>query len=157
MSKKKAKDIEELRTQRNNEYDVATDTLKGDVRDFLLDNLKHIGKPWQQMGELEQEEQIDRATRAAETFVRKCVVTVAAKDQASMIGTLDSVTVKDGFKAVIKLSKTDKSRHELVDAQGQTVLIVVADAEQFSGEREPAKADPDQQDFGLDEEEENDA
>ena len=45
-------------------------------------------------------------------------------------------------KAVLQLSRHDPMRHELIDSVGKAVVIVVADAEQFMGQRAPAKPDP---------------
>lgn len=124
--------------------EVAVNTMTGDIRDFLLDRVKNLGKPWPAMTEDEQRDQITAAKDAAERLVREIAKLIAAEGKKAMVGTVDSITVKDGIKAVIKLSKADECRHELMDAQGQTVMLVVADAEPFTGERGPAEPDPDQ-------------
>ena len=54
------------------------------------------------------------------------------------------VAVKDNIKVVIEFSKQDEQRHELVDAQGHMVALVLADAQPFTGERAPAEPTPDQ-------------
>lgn len=144
---KKADDLSDMREQLQKEHDMATDTLKGDIRDFLLDSIRHVRKPWPAMSEGEQEDAIERATNAAQTFTEKCVAVVAARGTKFMIGKLDSVTAKDGIKAVIKLSSKDEMRHELLDAQGQQVVVIPTDVEFFCGERGPADVDADQPDL----------
>lgn len=126
------------------EIELASETLVGDVRDFLLDRVKGIQKPWEKMSEYDQRDQIYAAESAARTLVRKSVKMIAAEGRKVITGNLEQVTVKDGIKAVITLSKADECRHELIDSCGQAVLVVVADTESFSGEREEAIPDPDQ-------------
>ncbi len=126
---------------------LAIETLTGDVRDFLLDRLRNFKKPWVAMTEDEQYSEINSAKEAADNLVRQTVRIIASEGRRCMTGDLEQITVKDGLKAVIKLSKFDPYRHELVDAQGQAVLIVVADSEPFSGERESALPEPDQSDL----------
>jgi hypothetical protein len=121
--------------------DFASETLKGDVRDWLLDRVKHIQKPWQQMSEQEQRDMIFAAEDAAGNLVRNAVRIIAAEGRKVITAQLEQVTVKDGIKAVCTLSKHDPFRHELVDAQGKDVLIVVADASAHMGQQDDAKPD----------------
>lgn len=124
--------------------DLAATTLTGDIRDFLLDRVKGLGKPWAAMSEDEQSDQIHAAKEAAERIVRKACEIIASGGKKAMMGTLESVTVKDGIKAIVKLSKTDEQRHSLLDAQGHAVSMVFADAMPFTGERGPAEPTPTQ-------------
>lgn len=119
----------------------ASETLKGDVRDWLLDRIKHLPRPWQQMSEQEQRDLIYSAEEAAADLVRRTVRIIAAEGRIAITAQLEQVTVKDGIKAVVTMSKHDAFRHELVDAQGKDVLIVVADASQHMGQQ--AEAQPD--------------
>jgi len=57
------------------------------------------------------------------------------------------VTRKDSIKAICEFSKIDALRHELFDAQGSAVLLVVADSEPFTGEKAPAEPMPNQGDL----------
>jgi hypothetical protein len=47
------------------------------------------------------------------------------------------------------MSKFEERRHELIDCQGARVLIVVADPEEYEGERKPAPITPDQPEMPL--------
>lgn len=127
--------------------DLAAKTLSGDIRDFLLDRVKVLGKPWAAMSEDEQSDQIHAARDAAERLVQKACEIIASGGKKAMIGTLESITVKDGIKAVVKLSRTDEQRHNLLDTAGHTVSIAFADAEPFTSERGPAEPTPDQSDL----------
>ena len=70
-----------------------------------------------------------------------------AGDMAGPCATLDQVTVKDGIVGKIVMMKSDPLRHQLSDSVGSQILIVVADPDEFTGERAPAKITPDQGDL----------
>ena len=124
--------------------DLAAATLTGDVRDFLLDRVKRLGKPWAAMSEDEQADQIHAAKDAAEHLVQQVCHIIASNGRKAVVGELRQVTQKDNIKCVIEFSKVDEQRHAIWDAQGQTVLLVVAGADAFTGERGPAEPMPDQ-------------
>lgn len=54
----------------NNEFGarLAKETLTGDIAAFLIDRLRAFPKPYQQMSEKEQGEQIEMAKTAAREF-----------------------------------------------------------------------------------------
>lgn len=124
--------------------DIAADTMKGDLRDMLLDRIKNLPKPWQQMTEQQQKDMVWSIERAVEGAITQAVEIIAADKRPVIKATLEKCTVKDGIDATLKLSKHDPQRHSLIDATGATVMIAVASADDFMGEREPAKTDPDE-------------
>ena len=67
-----------------------------------------------------------------------------ARSRRLDVNSIEQITIKDGYKAVLTCSKHDNNRHHLADAQGATVLIVVADPDEFTGERAAAPINPDQ-------------
>ncbi len=132
---------------------VAAKTLTGDIRDFILDRLRYEQdkRPWNKRSETEQRETIAKVEEAVHASVEKAVQIIAAAGMQTIQATLDSVTVKDGIKAVFTLAKHDPLRHQLVDAQGSVVMIVVANPDEFEGERAPAEVIPDQAPLPIDE------
>lgn len=127
-----------------NSADLAAVTLTGDIRDFLLDRVKALGKPWAAMTEDEQSDQIHAAKSAAETLVKRACEIIASGGKKAMIGTLIKVQIKDKIQVQVDFSKQDEQRHDLIDAQGHTVSVVLADAEPYTGERAPAEPTPSQ-------------
>lgn len=121
--------------------DIAAETLSGDIRDFLVDRIKNLPKVWAEMTETEQTDIIYAAVDAGTSLVRKAVAIIAKDGRPTITAHLDKVTVKDEIQAVISLSKSDELRHALVDSQGQSVLIVVVDADNYIGQRGDLKAD----------------
>lgn len=57
---------------------LAKETLTGDIAAFLIDRLRQFPKPYQQMSETEQGEQIEMAKTAARELVSKAVGIVAS-------------------------------------------------------------------------------
>lgn len=126
--------------------DMAAETLTGDMRDFILDRLKHeqSKRPWHERSEADQRATVQDVEIAVRASVTRAIEIIAGEGKKSIKATLDSVTVKDGIKASLSLSKFDPHRFGLIDATGHAVLIIVADPDEFTGERAPAEISPDQ-------------
>jgi len=126
--------------------DVAVATLSGDIRDFILDRLRREQdrRPWDQRSEASQKETVASVEAAVVTVLRKAVELIAGQGRSTIKAKLEKVTVKDGITAQLILGRFDQRRHNLIDATGAAVLIVVADAKEYVGERAPAAVKPDQ-------------
>ena len=124
---------------------VARDTMVGDLRDCMLDFLRHntSALPWNMLPEQQQRDTIEKVTKAAEVAVARAVHIIATDGRTAIVGELIKIQVKDGIQVQVNLSKHDPQRHELIDAQGKAVLLVVAGAEGYGGARAPVKVDPD--------------
>lgn len=142
--KKKDQDQERKEESSSSIQEISACTMVGDLMSLVTDELKAAPDVWQKLGESEQGECIDRIRRRIDTAVEECVRLIATEGFARIRATVESVAVKDGIKATLTLSRHDGSRHELIDAQGTTVYIVLADAEQFGGGRYDIQPDPDQ-------------
>src|SRR4051794_16507134 len=142
-----------------NGADIARETMTGDLRDCLLDFLKHDKNPlpWNMRTQDQQAEIIENATKAASNAVAEAIKIIAADGRSVIVGNLDKVTVKDGIKAEISLSKSDPLRHSLVDSQGEAVLIVIANTSAYEGESKPPLPEPDQRSMLKREEYDQDA
>ena len=123
---------------------IAKETLTGDLRDAALDWIRLLKKPWPQLSEDEQRDVIESITKQAIAAATKAVEVIVADGKRVIAAEVDSVTVKDGLKAVVKCLKTEDNLVFLGMAEGARVQIVAADVEPFVGEREPAEAQPDQ-------------
>lgn len=126
--------------------EIATATLTGDVRDKFLDMLRfqQDKRPWNQRSEQDQRQTVHTVETLVHDLVRRSVELIAAQGRRTVKAVVEQVTIKDGIKAVLTLSRHDEQRHALADATGHTVLLVVADPDEYIGERAPAKINPDQ-------------
>lgn len=110
----------------------------------MVKQLDQISKPWQQMPEREQQVVIFRLREAVEANVKALVKAMSTADFQSIPASVDSVTFKDGVKAVLKLAKGADSTHALADAQGGQVLIVLTTLDAYLDGIEHIKAVADQ-------------
>lgn len=124
--------------------EMAAETMSGDLLAALVDEIRNAPDVWQKMSEFDQEDVILRLTSRVQDNVRQAVEIIASSNRPTIVATVESVTVKEGIKAVLTLQKHDAHRHELVDAAGQSVLLIVAGASEFYGGVDQVKADPDQ-------------
>ena len=129
--------------------ELAADTLRGDVRDSLLDWIKANPKPWSQMGEADQRALAGAANRYAGTLVREVCKLVAANERPCIVATLTEYKEKDGVEAKLKLPSRGEVVAQLHEACGREVLIVTSGAEEYMGE---AEIDSDQPALGIGEE-----
>lgn len=122
---------------------LVAERLSGSVTSFIVDRLRHLPKPYAMMSESEQQDIIEDAVTAGNAFVRDVVKLIAANGRPTISAIVEKVEFKDGMKAHLKMSKFCELRHALADAQGQNVLIVVADPDSYIGGDNPTP-DPDQ-------------
>lgn len=122
--------------------------LKGDLVSHIIDFQRQEKKAWDELSEAQQKDRIQMAEIFAEDAIRKMVRTIASENRAVIQATVEQVVVKDGIKAVLTLSKSSEHRYELMDAQGDDVLLVVANSDKFMGGEMP-QPDPDQKSFDF--------
>lgn len=126
------------------DVEIARETMLGDLMQVCLDEIKAAPDVWPKLSQERQEDVIERVQNRVSTAVRGAVEILAAKGRIAIAATLEQVTVKDGIKAVVTLSRSDARRHDLIDACGQNLLLVVADATENMGGANAHKPDPDQ-------------
>lgn len=131
----------------NNEYGakLAKETLTGDIAAFLIDRLRNFPKPYQQMSEAEQQEQIEMAKNAAREVVNKAVNIVSSGGRKTVQAEMGKITVDKGLKCEIKASVAYAD--ELIAVAGKPILIVTNSYDEFCGGEESLKADPDQKEM----------
>lgn len=126
---------------------LAVESLRGDVRDFLLDRLKHdhSALPWNVRGEEEQQRTIDAAETAATELVRKVYLLCMEQGRPTVLGKLAQGKIKGEKLAVeLQVDRKDPLRHAVSDAIGKEVLLVLTDSDAVMGERGRPKPSPDQ-------------
>jgi hypothetical protein len=124
-------------------------TLKKGIMTIAVDELKNALGAWHELSEAEQEKVLHRLDAAAADITTRSLELFATSGIARVCCTLESITVKDGIKGVISLSRHDVQRHDLMDAQGQTIWVVLANPEQFADAPHGLKADADQKALDL--------
>ena len=113
----------------------------------LLTEVQQLQKPWANTPQAEQQNVIDRLRLRVEDAVREAVLRIASGAQSRIRATVESVTFKDGVKAVLQLSRGNPETHALADATGGTVLIVLTEVEEHVDGMHTVKPDPDQREL----------
>jgi ASC-1-like (ASCH) protein len=131
---------------------IAEETMFGDLRDLVLELFKDRRKSWQEMTQEDQRNIVTRVETVVRSSVHQAVHLIAVRGHDSVRALLEQVNVKDEIKAVLKCSKSDQLRHQLMDSAGDEVFIVIPKAWDLMGQRQPAETEPDQPSFEFDEE-----
>lgn len=132
--------------------ELAAETMTGDIRDFVLDLLRHeqSKRPWHERSEADQRDTVHRVEARVRDVIGTAVEMMASHGRTTIKAHIEKAEVKDGIKAVVTCGRSDRYRHQLLDAVGSRVMIVIADPDVFDGEREPAPITPDQGALAVD-------
>jgi hypothetical protein len=106
------------------------------------------------MKEGEQKAVAQMVTSHVTEAVVRSIDIIHSDGQKHIKAVLRQVTVKDGYKAVFECSASDELRHDLVDSQGNTILVVLTNTDAYLGEREKVKFDKDEPKLPMKEHEE---
>lgn len=134
---------------RAKQHDIAVKTMTGDLRDMILDTLRHEQnkRPWHERSEAEQRDTVNRVEQVVTGAITKCVDIIMMSGNRTILAVLEQIVIKDAIVGKIVVSKHDAMRHLLADATGQRILISIASADEFTGERAPVEIRPDQGDL----------
>lgn len=127
---------------------IAAETMLGDLMGAIIDEIKAVDMPWHLTSKHDQEDTIERVEKRSKAIILRLAEIIASGNRPTITATLDAVTVKDGIKATLTMSRAAVQRHELIDAQGSEVLVVVMNSDQYGGGEKP-KAQPDQRPLPL--------
>lgn len=126
--------------------------LGRDILGAIVQQLKTQPDHWHRMNEITQKQQVDKLREAVRQIVVHAVrVMVGGAQYRSVTVELEQLAFKDGIKGQFLLPKGADGRHELADAIGQKVLVVLANPEQYLARMDEVREAVDQMDlFGGD-------
>ena len=84
--------------------EMTAETVGADLLRALLDELRLLPKPWDQLPQGRQDDVIDRLRLRVETNVKMAVRLLSAQGRIVVAGSMDQITIKDGVKAVVKFA-----------------------------------------------------
>lgn len=124
--------------------DLARTFLLGELMSAATKQLRSLDKPWLRLPEAQQKAVIREVQSDVEDAIDRAVELIASDGRTCFVAAVESVTFKDGVKAVLTMSNTQAS-HELADTAGGQVYVVIDSPLRYKlvGENAP-KADPDQ-------------
>lgn len=117
----------------------------------LHEEIAQLGQPWVNTPEREQNRIIDRMRNTVEAEVRGLVSTIAGAGFAWAPSALESLTIKDGAKATLILTRGTEAMHAFADRVGSAVVVVFADPQEYLERMHEIKAMADQPRLPLDE------
>ena len=112
---------------------MTAETVGKDILSALMQEIRLLPEVWVKLPKARQEDVISRLRDRVSANVRMAVHLIASQGRTVVVGDLEQITIRNGTKAVIKIGRGDESLHELYDAQGKAVLIVVSDASDHTG------------------------
>ncbi|WP_308170805.1 cell division protein FtsK [Ralstonia syzygii] len=129
--------------------EMTSATVGRDILSALVLEVKMLPSVWAKLSQAKQDDIIDRLRKRVDANVKMAVHLIASEGRTVVAGDLDQITIKDGVKAVVKFSSAAPNLHELYDASGKAVLMVVANPAQHSGGMDEVRGESDQRAMDL--------
>lgn len=128
-------------------FEIAAETMLGDLMSLVVEELKAAPDVWQRMNEDKQSEALYRIENQCRGAVRKCVDIIAAQGNVFVNAVVSQVVFKEGVKIELKTPVITEATHELAECTGKVVKVVILDESEFT-ENESGKptAEPNQVD-----------
>lgn len=124
-------------------------TIGRDILAALVQEIKLLPDVWVKTPQSKQDDVIERLRKRVDENVKMAVHLIASNGRTVVAGDLEQITIKDGAKAVIKIGRGAESLHELYEAQGQQVLVVVSGAQEHTGGMDEVRGESDQRAMDL--------
>lgn len=127
--------------------DLARTFLLGELMSAATKQLRSLDKPWLRLPETQQKTALREVQFDIERAIERAVELIATDARTCFQASVESVTFKDGVKAVLTMANTQAS-HELADTAGGSVYVVIEDPTRYKtlGDNAP-KSEPDQRDL----------
>lgn len=124
--------------------DLASETLSGDLRDVLLTHIRSMETPWSKLSERQQSDKIYAMEKASTDIVRRAVHMIAADQRDVIEVSIAKFTVADKIKMEVIGNVTTPNIEQLADNRGRAAMLIFVSPADYYGQRNEAKADPDQ-------------
>ncbi len=128
---------------------MTAESIGKDLLSALVTEIKLLPDLWVKLSEKKQNDVIDRLRARVEHNVKMATHLIASDGRIVVQGDLDQITIKDGVKAVVKFGGSQPNLHELYEASGKTVLVVVANPGEHTGGMDEIRGESDQRGFDL--------
>lgn len=113
--------------------DLQPQELLRAVMDITISELKLGHDPWRKLAHEKQDQIIERVASRSKDLLRQLLSLISSEGFQRVQVMIEQVTIKDGIKAQVSLSKGEAGWEHLCSAQGQLCTLVLVNAEQFTG------------------------
>lgn len=138
-----------MNDQMKETLNMTAQSIGKDLLSGLVQELRLLPDVWVKISKAKQDDIIDRLRKRVDTNVKMAVHLVASEGRTVIAGDLEQITIKDGVKAVCKFSQHAPNLHEMFDAAGKAILLVVANAADHTGGMDEIKGESDQRAMDL--------
>jgi hypothetical protein len=131
--------------------DLAASTLGHDMLDALVAELEKMPEAFAKLPQHAQEATIRRLDHAVRQIVTKALAILFHGEYPACRAVLESIAIKDGIKASLKIARTEHHLVELAEHVGTPVVVVLAQPDMWfdrMGEIKGRKDQPDLFDRG---------
>lgn len=142
-------DNQQAQAEERDIREMTADTVGRDILQALVQEIKLLPKPWDALSQTKQDEVLDRLRSRVDHNVKMAVHIISSDSRTVVMGDLESITSKDGIKCTFKINSNAVGRHELFDSVGKACLLVVADADEYTGGMDAVKGESDQRAMDL--------
>lgn len=115
-------------------------TMGHDIVAAMLHELRTLPDMWTRLNEDTQQKSIERMKDKATTMVRQALTFMLASDFKAVPAKLESVGKKGSIRAAITVDAKATYRHALFDAEGQHVIVLMADPAEWFTRMDEIKA-----------------
>lgn len=130
-------------------YSVPVERMGEQLLSALVDELRIAGASWQQLSKDQQDNVIARLRQRIRHETEQAVMLIAAGSRDTARVRIESVTVKDGAKAVLHIGN---SVHAVIDYVGSAAVLVMCDPEQYFGGLDQVEGEDDQRALPINDE-----
>lgn len=127
-------------TDPNDPAELATENLGAYLLDQIVAELERQAVPFSKMAEIDQERAIDRLRVVVRNAVTETMRTLFRGEYPACTATLEAAQIKGRIVVRLTVDKSAASRHELLDAIGSSVVVLMADPETYLAGLEKVKA-----------------
>lgn len=119
---------------------VTSETMGHDFLAAMLGVLRAMPDHWERLNAERQQKIVDALKEKIQTGIKSAVNIMLRSEFPAIVADLEQVTWKSGLAASLKIPRNATYRHNLADAVGEKVLIVIADPDRWMNRMDEIKA-----------------
>lgn len=123
---------------------IAADSMGHDFVAALLQELRSMPDHWARLSEEKQQRIIEGLKEKVRTGIDKAMQILTRTEFAAVQAELKAISWQQGITATLTVPRDALHRHQLCDAQGQKVMVVMASPHRWFGRMDELKAKGDQ-------------
>lgn len=108
-------------------------TMLGDLMQCIVEQCKALPKPWQALSEAQQRDYLERVEKQVRESIKKAIFLLAAQESIVVPAIVNKVVFKDSVTVELKLTPGASGRHDIADAEGDVVHIMIIDQAALEG------------------------